>query len=198
MQLTNKVGASNVAKAATTSSVARVAVPVVARQVRRASVVVKAAAAATAPVIADNATVDKCVNAVRFLAIGACVFLLQQQWKKKKGASFARPPLDAQPLPMTLRAPAPDGPRPRPWRAASGSARGAREESGEPEGRARGGHWERLYASSALSLAPFPPFSPLHDPTLALRSPRPRRSAAGKGSIARARAPIGGGKKRRS
>lgn len=48
--------------------------PVVAR---RGAVVVKAAATAPAPVVADNATVDKCVNAVRFLAIGTffCWFL---------------------------------------------------------------------------------------------------------------------------
>lgn len=143
MQLTNKVGVSN-AKAATSS--ARVAAPVVARQVRRSSVVVKAAAAATAPVIADNATVDKCVNAVRFLAIGT-FFLLQGGGGEQEGALslslFVRSRAERTQLPMTPRAPAPDGSHPRPWHAASGAAR--REEEQERET----GVWDRAGSSNS-------------------------------------------------
>lgn len=68
MQLTQKL---TVAAPASRPVAAR---PVVAR---RGAVVVKAAATAPAPVVADNATVDKCVNAVRFLAIGT--FLVESK-----------------------------------------------------------------------------------------------------------------------
>jgi len=134
MQLTNKVGVSN-AKAAT--SVARVAVPVVARQVRRSSVVVKAAAAATAPVIADNATVDKCVNAVRFLAIGTffgCVPPPPEGEGEQEGA--------LRPSPRRTDAIADDTARRGAGRCAY-STLARRIGRGAPRGRAReGGAWE--------------------------------------------------------
>jgi hypothetical protein len=66
MQLTNKLQV-----AAPASAGVRAAVPV---RVARRGVAVKAAAAATAPVVAENAVVDKCVNSIRFLAIGECSF----------------------------------------------------------------------------------------------------------------------------
>lgn len=62
MQLQNKACLT-----AAPASAVRAAVPV---RVSRRGMVVKAAATAPAPVVADNAVVDKCVNSIRFLAIG--------------------------------------------------------------------------------------------------------------------------------